>query len=88
MHHVYTAVGEFMDPGHRTLGMALLVAAGTCVFSFLCAAILGLLDKNAEKKGVVGQVAGEESPKISLKGIWCDKNENNLRFDFNFFDSK
>ena len=69
MIHVYNAVGEFMSAGHRTLGMALMVAAGTCVFSFLCACVIGILDKNAEKKGVVGVAEAGEEAKISLRDV-------------------
>ena len=70
MGHVYEAVGSFMTPGHRTLGMALMIAAATCVFSFFCAGTIAMLDKRAENHGVVGQVEdGEEQPKISLKDV-------------------
>ena len=33
-----------MSPGPHTLGMALLIAASTTVYSFVCGAILGGLD--------------------------------------------
>uniref|UniRef100_A0A1I8Q429 Lysosomal dipeptide transporter MFSD1 n=1 Tax=Stomoxys calcitrans TaxID=35570 RepID=A0A1I8Q429_STOCA len=36
-------------PKHSTLGVVLLLAAGTCVLSLLCALILGWMDKRAER---------------------------------------
>ncbi|KAL1260191.1 hypothetical protein QQF64_008018 [Cirrhinus molitorella] len=35
--------------GHTTLGITLMIAACTCLFSLMCALILGFLDRRAEK---------------------------------------
>ncbi|XP_005930097.1 major facilitator superfamily domain-containing protein 1 isoform X1 [Haplochromis burtoni] len=43
---VTDAVGS---PGHTVLGASLLIAAITCVFSLVCALVLGFLDKRAER---------------------------------------
>uniref|UniRef100_A0A3P8PXN3 Lysosomal dipeptide transporter MFSD1 n=2 Tax=Astatotilapia calliptera TaxID=8154 RepID=A0A3P8PXN3_ASTCA len=43
---VTDAVGS---PGHAVLGASLLIAAITCVFSLVCALVLGFLDKRAER---------------------------------------
>ncbi|KAI2656612.1 Major facilitator superfamily domain-containing protein 1 [Labeo rohita] len=47
--------------GHTTLGITLMIAASTCLFSLICALILGLLDRRAEKilhkeQGKTGEV--------------------------------
>lgn len=74
---LYNKCLDFMTFGPRNLGMALLIAASTCVFSFLCAFTISILDTNAEKQGVVGQsepTTGEdgeqkEEEKISLRDV-------------------
>uniref|UniRef100_A0A669F9I1 Lysosomal dipeptide transporter MFSD1 n=1 Tax=Oreochromis niloticus TaxID=8128 RepID=A0A669F9I1_ORENI len=43
---VTDAVGS---PGHTVLGASLMIAAITCVFSLICALVLGFLDKRAER---------------------------------------
>uniref|UniRef100_A0A9J8A310 Lysosomal dipeptide transporter MFSD1 n=1 Tax=Cyprinus carpio carpio TaxID=630221 RepID=A0A9J8A310_CYPCA len=35
--------------GHTTLGVTLMIAASTCLFSLICALILGFLDRRAER---------------------------------------
>uniref|UniRef100_A0A8C1UVW2 Major facilitator superfamily domain containing 1 n=1 Tax=Cyprinus carpio TaxID=7962 RepID=A0A8C1UVW2_CYPCA len=35
--------------GHTTLGITLMIAASTCLFSLICALILGFLDRRAER---------------------------------------
>uniref|UniRef100_A0A672M9Q2 Lysosomal dipeptide transporter MFSD1 n=1 Tax=Sinocyclocheilus grahami TaxID=75366 RepID=A0A672M9Q2_SINGR len=47
--------------GHTTLGITLMIAASTCLFSLTCALILGFLDRRAEKilhkeQGKTGEV--------------------------------
>ncbi|XP_030599305.1 lysosomal dipeptide transporter MFSD1 isoform X2 [Archocentrus centrarchus] len=47
---VYSKVADdFGSPGHTVLGASLMIAAVTCVFSLICALILGFLDKRAER---------------------------------------
>ncbi|CAG2183238.1 unnamed protein product, partial [Oppiella nova] len=48
---VYYAVAKYMigSRGNATLGITLLMAATTCVFSLLCAFILAFYDKRAER---------------------------------------
>ncbi|XP_069562388.1 lysosomal dipeptide transporter MFSD1 isoform X2 [Brachyistius frenatus] len=43
---VVKAVGS---PGHTALGVSLMIAAVTCLFSLMCALVLGFLDKRAER---------------------------------------
>uniref|UniRef100_A0A3B3BX02 Lysosomal dipeptide transporter MFSD1 n=1 Tax=Oryzias melastigma TaxID=30732 RepID=A0A3B3BX02_ORYME len=55
---VAAAVGS---PGYYTLGASLMIAAVTCVFSLICALVLGFLDKRAERilhkeQGKTGEV--------------------------------
>ena len=52
---LYNKCMEFMTYGNRTLGMALLIAASTCVFSFICTAVIAAMDRNAEKQGAIGK---------------------------------
>uniref|UniRef100_A0A671U0Z6 Lysosomal dipeptide transporter MFSD1 n=1 Tax=Sparus aurata TaxID=8175 RepID=A0A671U0Z6_SPAAU len=59
---VYGKVAESVgSPGHTTLGVSLMIAAVTCLFSLVCALVLGFLDKRAEKilhkeEGKTGEV--------------------------------
>nr|CAB3263790.1 major facilitator superfamily domain-containing protein 1 [Phallusia mammillata] len=46
---VYSWVASFCPS--NTLGVSLFLAASTCVFSLICAIVLGLLDKRAERLG-------------------------------------
>ena len=52
---LYNKCMDFMTYGNRTLGMALLIAASTCVFSFICTAVIAAMDRNAEKQGAIGK---------------------------------
>ena len=52
---LYNKCMDFMTFGNRTLGMALLIAASTCVFSFICTAVIAAMDRNAEKQGAIGK---------------------------------
>ncbi|XP_055022552.1 major facilitator superfamily domain-containing protein 1 isoform X2 [Boleophthalmus pectinirostris] len=61
MGSVYNKVGESVAAGHTTLGVSLMIAASTCLFSLICALVLGFLDKRAEKilhkeQGKTGEV--------------------------------
>uniref|UniRef100_A0A673BKR9 Lysosomal dipeptide transporter MFSD1 n=1 Tax=Sphaeramia orbicularis TaxID=375764 RepID=A0A673BKR9_9TELE len=47
---VYGKVADLVgSTGHTALGAALMIASVTCLFSLLCALVLGLLDRRAEK---------------------------------------
>ncbi|XP_037958170.1 major facilitator superfamily domain-containing protein 1 isoform X2 [Teleopsis dalmanni] len=48
MQPIYNYVHKFYQ-GHEAIGVVLLLAAGTCVLSLLCALILGWMDKRAER---------------------------------------
>ncbi|XP_034722823.1 major facilitator superfamily domain-containing protein 1 isoform X3 [Etheostoma cragini] len=59
---VYSKVSDLVgSPGHTALGASLMIAAVTCLFSLICALVLGYLDKRAEKilhkeQGKTGEV--------------------------------
>ncbi|XP_054651215.1 major facilitator superfamily domain-containing protein 1 isoform X1 [Dunckerocampus dactyliophorus] len=59
---VYSKVALLVGPpGYRTLGVSLMIAAVTCIFSLICALVLAFLDKRAEKilqkeQGKTGEV--------------------------------
>lgn len=46
---LYDALKGLNISGHTLLGLVMFVAAATCLFSFICASILGILDKRAER---------------------------------------
>ncbi|XP_055371867.1 major facilitator superfamily domain-containing protein 1 [Condylostylus longicornis] len=48
MEHVYKYVSQFYE-GYKCTGVVLLLASATCVMSFICALILGLMDKRAQR---------------------------------------
>ena len=63
-----------MSPGAHTLGMALLIAAATTVFSFICGAVLGALDYRAERirsryDAINENEEDEEEKKIQLTDV-------------------
>ncbi|KAM4628213.1 lysosomal dipeptide transporter MFSD1 isoform 2-T2 [Polymixia lowei] len=59
---VYNRIASLVgSPGYTTLGVSLMIAAVTCLFSLVCALVLGFLDKRAEKilhkdQGKTGEV--------------------------------
>ncbi|XP_028276324.1 lysosomal dipeptide transporter MFSD1 isoform X2 [Parambassis ranga] len=59
---VYSKMADvFGSTGYATLGASLMIAAVTCVFSLMCALVLGFLDKRAERilqkeQGKTGEV--------------------------------
>ena len=65
---LYNKCAEFMTLGPHTLGMALLIAASTTVYSFLCSCGLGLMDKRAERIRKEEQARDnvEEEPKEEI----------------------
>jgi MFS family permease len=64
MESVYKYVKQF-ERGSRILGMALFIAAGTCIMSFASALILGWMDKRAERILRRRDDAGGEIPRLS-----------------------
>ncbi|CAB1347774.1 unnamed protein product [Coregonus sp. 'balchen'] len=47
---VYNRVADLVgSTGHTTLGVSLMIAGATCIFSLVCALVLGYLDKRAER---------------------------------------
>uniref|UniRef100_A0A8C8I025 Lysosomal dipeptide transporter MFSD1 n=1 Tax=Oncorhynchus tshawytscha TaxID=74940 RepID=A0A8C8I025_ONCTS len=59
---VYNRVADLVgSTGHTTLGVSLMIAGATCIFSLVCALVLGYLDKRAERilnkeQGATGEV--------------------------------
>uniref|UniRef100_A0A673WZS0 Lysosomal dipeptide transporter MFSD1 n=1 Tax=Salmo trutta TaxID=8032 RepID=A0A673WZS0_SALTR len=50
MGSVYNRVADLVgSTGHTTLGVSLMIAGVTCIFSLVCALVLGYLDKRAER---------------------------------------
>uniref|UniRef100_A0A8C7TN26 Lysosomal dipeptide transporter MFSD1 n=1 Tax=Oncorhynchus mykiss TaxID=8022 RepID=A0A8C7TN26_ONCMY len=50
MGSVYNRVADLVGlTGHTTLGVSLMIAGATCIFSLVCALVLGYLDKRAER---------------------------------------
>ncbi|XP_012727274.1 major facilitator superfamily domain-containing protein 1 isoform X1 [Fundulus heteroclitus] len=69
---VASAVGS---SGYTTLGISLMIAAGTCVFSLMCALVLGFLDKRAERilhkeQGKTGEVIKLTDVKDFSLALW------------------
>ncbi|XP_022534498.2 major facilitator superfamily domain-containing protein 1 isoform X1 [Astyanax mexicanus] len=59
-----TALGQ---TGHFTLGAALMIAGSTCVFSLLCALMLGYLDRRAER--ILNKEQGKTGEVIRLTDV-------------------
>ncbi|TRY58324.1 hypothetical protein DNTS_031771 [Danionella cerebrum] len=53
--------------GYTTLGITLMISASTCLFSLLCAFILGFLDKRAEK--ILNKEQGKSGEVIKLSDV-------------------
>uniref|UniRef100_A0A8C2G5J4 Lysosomal dipeptide transporter MFSD1 n=1 Tax=Cyprinus carpio TaxID=7962 RepID=A0A8C2G5J4_CYPCA len=61
--------------GHTTLGVTLMIAASTCLFSLICALILGFLDRRAERilhkeQGRTGEVIKLTDVKDFPVSLW------------------
>uniref|UniRef100_A0A8D0B1D8 Lysosomal dipeptide transporter MFSD1 n=1 Tax=Salvator merianae TaxID=96440 RepID=A0A8D0B1D8_SALMN len=73
---VYSKTQELLgSSGHTTLGVALLIGGTTCIFSLVCALILGYLDKRAEKilckeQGKTGEVIKITDVKDFSLSLW------------------
>ncbi|KAK4314036.1 hypothetical protein Pmani_014655 [Petrolisthes manimaculis] len=63
---LYEWVNTFSD-GYKTLGIALLIAGVTCIFSLCCAIILGLLDKRRSR--VLHMKAAQSGEKVKLTDV-------------------
>ncbi|PWA20255.1 hypothetical protein CCH79_00003927 [Gambusia affinis] len=69
---VAVAVGS---SGHTALGISLMIAAGTCVFSLICALVLAFFDKRAERilhkeQGRTGEVIKLTDVKDFSLSLW------------------
>ncbi|KAL2095944.1 hypothetical protein ACEWY4_008092 [Coilia grayii] len=65
---VYDHIKDFMDSaGHTTLGISLMIAASTCLFSLMCAVMLGYLDRRAER--ILNKEAGKTGEVIKLTDV-------------------
>ncbi|XP_029026798.1 major facilitator superfamily domain-containing protein 1 isoform X1 [Betta splendens] len=65
---VYNQVkGLVGKPGYTALGGSLMIASATCLFSLLCALVLAVLDKRAEK--ILHKEEGKTGEKIQLKDV-------------------
>lgn len=72
---VYHRVEEAVTAGHTTLGVSLMIAAATCLFSLTCALVLGFLDKRAERilhkeQGKTGEVIKLTDVKDFPVSLW------------------
>ncbi|XP_042237106.1 major facilitator superfamily domain-containing protein 1-like isoform X2 [Homarus americanus] len=63
---IYNWVNNFAD-GYRTLGISLMLAGITCVFSLACAIILGLLDKRRSE--VLRLDSAKSGEKVRLSDV-------------------
>ncbi|XP_047495102.1 major facilitator superfamily domain-containing protein 1-like isoform X1 [Penaeus chinensis] len=64
---IYAWVDTFSD-GYKTLGISLLIAGATCIYSLICAGVLGLLDKRRSK--VLRLNSAESGEKVQLRDIF------------------
>ncbi|XP_072474723.1 lysosomal dipeptide transporter MFSD1 isoform X2 [Notamacropus eugenii] len=67
--------GSFGFPGHTTLGITLMIGSVTCVFSLICALVLGYLDWRAERilhkeQGKTGEVIKLTDMKDFSLSLW------------------
>lgn len=66
MEPVYNYVFQYYK-GPQCIGIVLFLAAGTCVMSMICACMLGLMDKRAER--LLRRGEGQEPQIVSLKDV-------------------
>ncbi|UXI20375.1 GRIP and coiled-coil domain-containing protein 2-like [Sarcoptes scabiei] len=62
---IYDYIGNYSQ-GHKRLGFTLLIAAGTCIFSLLCAFILAFFDRRASRLLHEDSLILEESEKVNI----------------------
>jgi len=67
MEPIYKSLSQYHQ-GYTLLGIALLIAALFCLFSFLCAVILAYLDKRAER--LLHKTAGKTGEVIRFRDIF------------------
>ncbi|XP_061431290.1 major facilitator superfamily domain-containing protein 1 isoform X1 [Lethenteron reissneri] len=72
---LYNKVAQTYGSGHSCLGISLMIASVTCLFSLACALILGFLDKRAEKilhkeQGKTGEVVRLTDVKDFPASLW------------------
>ncbi|XP_045610044.2 lysosomal dipeptide transporter MFSD1 isoform X1 [Procambarus clarkii] len=63
---LYDWVGTFTQ-GYKQLGVSLMIAGSTCVFSLVCALLLGILDKRRSK--ILHLNTAESGEKVHLKDV-------------------
>lgn len=66
MEPVYTYVSQYYK-GPECIGIVLFLAASTCVMSMICACLLALMDKRAER--LLRRGEGSEPQVVSLKDV-------------------
>uniref|UniRef100_A0A8C2WCX4 Lysosomal dipeptide transporter MFSD1 n=1 Tax=Cyclopterus lumpus TaxID=8103 RepID=A0A8C2WCX4_CYCLU len=65
---VYSKVADLVGShGHTALGASLMIASVTCLFSLMCALVLGFLDKRAER--ILHKEGGEAGEVIKLTDV-------------------
>lgn len=73
---IYSRAAEMVGSvGHRSLGISLMIAASTCVFSLLCAFFIGYLDRRAKRilnkdQGKTGEVVKLTDVKDFPLSLW------------------
>ncbi|XP_030633537.1 lysosomal dipeptide transporter MFSD1 [Chanos chanos] len=68
MSHVYSRIKDLIgSTGPSTLGVSLMIAASTCVFSLICALVLGYLDRRAER--ILNKEQGKTGEVIKLTDV-------------------
>ena len=63
---LYKSMANYFDP-HTALGWALMIAGSTCVMSLMCALVLGVMDKRAER--ILNKAAGETGEVVNLSDV-------------------
>ncbi|KAM8954347.1 lysosomal dipeptide transporter MFSD1 [Pelodytes ibericus] len=65
---IYSQIKEHMgSAGHSTLGVTLMIGGITCLFSLVCALVLGYLDRRAEK--ILNKEQGKTGEVIQLTDV-------------------
>ncbi|KAG7235030.1 hypothetical protein INR49_003395 [Caranx melampygus] len=72
---VYSEVSNLVSTGYTALGISLMIAAVTCLFSLICALVLAFLDKRAERilhkeQGKTGEVIKLTDVKDFPLSLW------------------
>merc|ERR1719266_2913205 len=66
MDPIYRYMAQYYDD-HTALGWTLMIAGTTCIGSFLCAVILGIMDKRAER--ILNKATSETGEVVNLRDI-------------------